>query len=69
MRHAKGIVVSLALLFVVCVVLFAVMGRSFLPEFNEKALTISAVILPFRYLSRRSAPQKKLWPSGRPESF
>ena len=46
MRHAKGIVVSLALLFAVCVVLFAVMGRSFLPEFNEKALTISAVSRP-----------------------
>ena len=33
-------------LLVLCLVLFAQMGRSFLPEFNEKALTISAVSRP-----------------------
>ncbi len=45
-KHSKVIVASLVALFVVCLVLFATMGRSFLPEFNEKALTISAVSRP-----------------------
>ena len=45
-KHSKVIVASLVVLFVVCLVLFATMGRSFLPEFNEKALTISAVSRP-----------------------
>lgn len=44
--RSKSIVVSLVALFVVCLVLFATMGRCFLPEFNEKALTISAVSRP-----------------------
>ena len=46
LSHAKPIVVSLVLLFTVCMVMFTLMGRSFLPEFNEKALTISAVSRP-----------------------
>ena len=46
MAHAKPVIGSLLLLFVVCLVLFAGMGRSFLPEFNEKALTIAAVSRP-----------------------
>ena len=45
-RHSKGIVVSLFVLFAVSLLLFAGMGRSFLPEFNEKALTIAAVSRP-----------------------
>lgn len=45
-RHSKGIVVSLLVLFAVSLLLFAGMGRSFLPEFNEKALTIAAVSRP-----------------------
>ena len=44
--NSKKIIVSLALLFVLCLLLFAGMGRSFLPEFNEKALTIAAVSRP-----------------------
>ena len=46
MRHSKSIVVSLLVLFAVSLLLFAGMGRSFLPEFNEKALTIAAVSRP-----------------------
>ena len=46
LQHARFIVGSLVMLFVVCLVLFGNMGRSFLPEFNEKALTISAVSRP-----------------------
>ena len=44
--YSKYIVGVLVALLLVCVVLFAQMGRSFLPEFNEKALTISAVSRP-----------------------
>ncbi len=43
---AKYVIGALALLLIVSLVLFANMGRSFLPEFNEKALTISAVSRP-----------------------
>ena len=46
LQHARVLVGSLAVLFVVCLLLFGDMGRSFLPEFNEKALTISAVSRP-----------------------
>lgn len=44
--NSKKIIVSLVLLFVLCLLLFAGMGRSFLPEFNEKALTIAAASRP-----------------------
>lgn len=46
LTHARPVIASLVFLFVVCLVLFATMGRSFLPEFNEKALTIAAVSRP-----------------------
>lgn len=46
LNHSKSIIGSLAVLLVVALFLFAGMGRSFLPEFNEKALTISAVSRP-----------------------
>ena len=45
-RHAKIIVGSVLLLFAGCMFLFTRMGRSFLPEFNENALTIAAVSRP-----------------------
>lgn len=45
-KYSKQLVLSLLLLLVLCIVLFANMGRSFLPEFNEKALTIAAVSRP-----------------------
>lgn len=46
MARARYVIGALVLLFVLCVVLFISMGRSFLPEFNEKALTIAAVSRP-----------------------
>ena len=46
LARAKYVVGTVVLLFMVCLFLFADMGRSFLPEFNEKALTISAVSRP-----------------------
>lgn len=46
LSHAKYIIGTVVVLFVGCLLLFADMGRSFLPEFNEKALTISAVSRP-----------------------
>ena len=44
--NAKYVIGTVVILFAVCLLLFAGMGRSFLPEFNEKALTISAVSRP-----------------------
>lgn len=45
-KYSKYIISALLLLLAVCMILFANMGRSFLPEFNEKALTIAAVSRP-----------------------
>lgn len=46
LAHAKPVVAALLLLFALCIFLFTQMGRSFLPEFNENALTIAAVSRP-----------------------
>jgi CzcA family heavy metal efflux pump len=46
MRHGKAVVVGAACLFVVALALFFTMGSSFLPTFNEGALTISTVCKP-----------------------
>lgn len=46
LARAKVVVAALLLLFAVCLFLFTQMGRSFLPEFNENALTIAAVSRP-----------------------
>ncbi len=46
LQRSKPIIVSLAVLLVISLLLFGSMGRSFLPEFNEKALTIAAVSRP-----------------------
>jgi CzcA family heavy metal efflux pump len=46
LAHKKAILISAAALLVVAIVLFMNMGRSFLPEFNEGALTIAAVCKP-----------------------
>ena len=46
LKYAKIVVAAVVLLFVVSLFLFTQMGRSFLPEFNESALTISAVSRP-----------------------
>ena len=45
-RHSRLVVGCVLALFVCCMLLFTQMGRSFLPEFNESALTISAVSRP-----------------------
>ncbi|MBQ5627412.1 MAG: efflux RND transporter permease subunit, partial [Bacteroidaceae bacterium] len=44
--HARSVMAFVLLLFGGCMFLFTQMGRSFLPEFNESALTISAVSRP-----------------------
>ncbi len=44
--HEKPVAGAVVMLFAVSLFLFAGMGRSFLPEFNEKALTIAAVSRP-----------------------
>ncbi len=46
MKYGKFFVCALLLLFISSLFLFGNMGRSFLPEFNEKALTIAAVSRP-----------------------
>ncbi len=46
LEHKVGVLVVSGILFVISVVLMSSMGRSFLPEFNEGALTISAVSQP-----------------------
>ena len=44
--HSRMVVGCVLAVFVGCMLLFTQMGRSFLPEFNESALTISAVSRP-----------------------
>lgn len=46
LKHKKAIFVPLLGLFVLALVVFASFGRSFLPEFNEGALTLSVVTKP-----------------------
>ena len=43
MGHRKPVLILAMVFFIISVGLFATMGRSFLPEFNEGSLTISAV--------------------------
>ncbi len=45
-NHKRVVIFSSLALFVVSLILFSGMGRSFLPEFNEGALTISTVCKP-----------------------
>lgn len=46
LRHKRVMVFSSLGLFIVSLFLFSLMGRSFLPEFNEGALTLSVVCKP-----------------------
>ena len=46
LRNKKTVLYSTMAVFIVSVVLFFTMGQSFLPEFNEGSLTISAVTKP-----------------------
>ena len=46
LRNKKKVLYPILVLFVASVILFVTMGQSFLPEFNEGSLTISAVCKP-----------------------
>ena len=46
LNHSRLVIFSSLGLLIVSIVLFSTMGRSFLPEFNEGALTISAISKP-----------------------
>jgi CzcA family heavy metal efflux pump len=46
LAHKKTVLISAAAPFIIAVALFMAMGRSFLPEFNEGALTITAICKP-----------------------
>lgn len=46
LRHKRIVILVSAGLFIVSLYLFSIMGRSFLPEFNEGSLTISAICKP-----------------------
>ncbi|MBK6348203.1 MAG: efflux RND transporter permease subunit [Bacteroidales bacterium] len=46
LRHKRFVILSSATLFIVSLILFSTMGRSFLPEFNEGSLTLSVVCKP-----------------------
>lgn len=46
LTHKKTVLASSLALFIIAIILFFTMGRSFLPEFNEGALTITAVCKP-----------------------
>jgi len=46
LRHKKAVIFSSLGLFVISLIAFSTMGRSFLPEFNEGSLTLSVVTKP-----------------------
>jgi CzcA family heavy metal efflux pump len=46
LKHKRAVVFSSLGLFIVSLVLYSTMGRSFLPEFNEGSLTLSVVSKP-----------------------
>ena len=46
LRHARFVIAAAAVLLVATLAAFFSLGRSFLPEFNEGTLTVSAVTLP-----------------------
>ena len=46
LKHKRAIVFSSLGLFVISLIVFASMGRSFLPEFNEGSLTLSVITKP-----------------------
>ncbi len=46
LAHVKPVAVGTTVLLIVAIVLFALMGRSFLPDFNEGSAVVSAVAQP-----------------------
>lgn len=60
MRHPKQIIVGAALVVAAAVALVPLMGRAFLPEFNEGTLVISALTLPGTSLEESDAMGRRL---------
>ncbi len=46
LKHKRVVLLPILALFIVSVIIFSSMGRSFLPEFNEGSLTLSVVTKP-----------------------
>lgn len=46
LNHKKVVLISISGLFIVSLIIFSTFGRSFLPEFNEGALTLSVITKP-----------------------
>lgn len=46
LRHKNAVLLSTFVLFIISLLVFSTLGRSFLPEFNEGALTLSVVAKP-----------------------
>ena len=46
LKHKKAVIFSTLGLFVISLVVFSTLGRSFLPEFNEGSLTLSVITKP-----------------------
>ncbi len=46
LKHKTAIILSTLALFIITLVIFTTFGRSFLPEFNEGALTLSVITKP-----------------------
>jgi CzcA family heavy metal efflux pump len=46
LKHKKAVLLSIIGVFIASILVFATLGRSFLPEFNEGALTLSVVNKP-----------------------
>lgn len=46
LQHKRAILSSTVALFIIALIMFSTMGRSFLPEFNEGSLTLSVITKP-----------------------
>ena len=55
LKYKNILLLSVTLLLIISIVILSNMGRSFLPEFNEGSLTVSAVTLPGTSLEQSDA--------------